>query len=209
MANIVTGRVGEPHITSDDDRARHIEQFGKGKFVFNVGKRFDAVINNGAHTITISDGMLMSCGTQMGIEPLNTETVSIENGVSGYKRYDLIVMQYTRDTVQDVESAELVVKKGAPVVSNPVDPVYTTGDIMAGATLDETPIWRVVLDGNAITGVEAMISKKDGKKNTSYQEDPEGTGGEVDPTVPSMVITDATIDKLWGMALPDGDAGRY
>ena len=207
MANVVTGRRGEPHITSDDDRARHIEEFGKSKFVLNIGKRLWATkVSNNA--VSIADGMCMSCGTQMGIEPLHTETVVIENGIAGQKRHDLIVMEYTRDRTQDIENAELVVLKGAPQPNNPSDPVYTEGDIMAGAELDQTPLWRVVLDGTTITELQPIYKLRSGMLPTDPTIDPEGTEGQPDPDA-TAVITAATIDKLWGMAIPDGDAGRY
>lgn len=38
--NIVTGRTGTEHITSDDFRAMNASVFGTGKYVFDYGHKF-------------------------------------------------------------------------------------------------------------------------------------------------------------------------
>ena len=44
--NIVTGRTGTEHITSDDFRAMNASVFGTGKYVFDYGQKFAATIVN-------------------------------------------------------------------------------------------------------------------------------------------------------------------
>ena len=109
--NIVTGMTGVAHITSDDDRCFNASILGKGKYVFEYGKKFSpSIINN--NLVRIHDGMCINQGTQMGIEQNEYADVIIENGVSGSKRNDLIVMRYERNADTSIEKASLVVIKG-------------------------------------------------------------------------------------------------
>lgn len=109
--NIVTGYTGVAHVTSDDDRAKNSSIFGTKKFILDYGNNFSAEkLNN--NQIRIKDGMLINQGTQMGIEPNDYEDVTIENGVSGMTRIDLICMRYSKNADSAKESASLVVIKG-------------------------------------------------------------------------------------------------
>lgn len=199
--NIVTGRRGEVHVTSDDDKARNAEAFGKGKFVLDVGKYFKTTVDG--RQVTLSDGMCMSYGTQMGIERDDTETVNIDAASFGYVRHDIIAMRYTRDLSQDLEQAEIVVIKGNAVQQNPQDPTCVDGNILTGATLDETPLWRVVVSDTTITAIEPLAILRNGNINTG---DPGGSeSGEENP----YIINAAAIDRIWGSSLEDGDGEEW
>lgn len=210
--NIVTGRRGEAHITSDDDRARNIESFGHKKFIFNAGKQLWATKIDD-NTVQIADGMCMSHGTQMGIERGQTETVHIDNGVSGYKRHDFICMRYTKNTTTQLEQATLIVHKGTQAIENPSDPLYEDGDPMKGAELDDAPLWRVVLNGTSIEKIEALDDITP-LRNGKIRIDPDDPTPEEDrPDNPNAnvtaVITPEDIDRIWGSGFVDGDDGRY
>lgn len=154
--NIVTGYTGTPHITSDDDRERIASVFGKGKYVLPVGEQFDfqKMSNN---LILIRDGMLINQGTQMGIELLDFEEITIDNGLVGTVRNDFIVMRYEKDETSTVESANIIVIKGTSG-DTAVDPTYQTGNILDGGDLiDDFPLYRVKIEGVTIKAVEPLF----------------------------------------------------
>lgn len=154
--NIVTGYTGTPHITSDDDRERIASAFGKGKYVLPVGEQFDfqKMSNN---LILIRDGMLINQGTQMGIELLDFEEITIDNGLVGTVRNDFIVMRYEKDETSTVESANIIVIKGTSG-DTAVDPTYQTGNILDGGDLiDDFPLYRVKIEGVTIKAVEPLF----------------------------------------------------
>lgn len=210
---IVTGRRGEAHITSDEIKAQNIEAFGNGKFVFDIAPHLwpeKLSASDNTH-IKINSGMLMSHGVQMGVEFDGVGvTLELDSGIPGYQRYDLVVMRYTRNTELDIENAELVVKKGTPVViGNPVPiPEYVDHEPLKGAIEDETPICKLFFDGATLiepTKDDFLLESRTGFQYTGKDdEDPT----ELNPSS-RYVITEATIDKLWGHGLVDGDAGRY
>ena len=191
--NIVTGMTGVAHITSDDDRCFNSSVFGKGKYVFDYGKKFSPnIINN--NLVRIHDGMCINQGTQMGIELNEYEDVIIENGVSGSKRNDLIVMRYERNADTSIEKASLVVIKGT-VGATATDPSYTSGNILDGGDLiDDMPLFRVKIESLTITAVDQLFEEyhlggSGGSLDVSYDPEQEmlifetgsGSGGSSSP----------------------------
>lgn len=145
---IITGRTGETHVTSDDDRHLYAGIFGTGSYILNTGDSLKATIET-ADTIRLHSGDIVHQGTHARIE--DYEDVVMEGGTTGYKRIDLICAQYKK--VGGIESVEVVVYKGQPAVSEPVAPNYTGGDILNGANLSDMPLYKVTHDGVNISEV--------------------------------------------------------
>ena len=161
MANLhlVTGFLGREHITAVDQAAFNAALIGTGQFVLDKGKTFEAqIITN--NQIRILDGELMMQGRFVRLDPGTYVDLSIDNGVQGKKRNDLIVARYTKNAVTSIESVDLVVIKGTVVDSNPVDPAYTEGDISNGAAaLHDFPLWRIPLDGLNVGSPVALFGE--------------------------------------------------
>ena len=155
--NLVTGRTGTAHVTSDNARAFNSQVFGAGTYLIDYGAKFaPTIVDN--NTVRIGNGMLIHQGTQMGIDIDSYEDVIIENGSSGYNRNDIIVMRYTKNRDTQIESISLVVMKGTPSNTTPVDPTYTTTNILDGTGLStDVPICRVRLSSLTITSVDNLI----------------------------------------------------
>ena len=155
--NLVTGRTGYAHVTSDNARAFNSQIFGTGTYLIDYGAKFaPTIVDN--NTVRIGDGMLIHQGTQMGIDIDSYEDVIIENGSSGYNRNDIIVMRYTKNRDTQIESISLVVIKGTQSNTTAVDPTYTTTNILDGSGLStDVPICRVRLSSLTITGVDNLI----------------------------------------------------
>ena len=155
MAHLITGHAGTQHIMPSDDGAFNAGVVGAGKYVFELGNKFgyEIVSNN---LVKILDGELVNQGRHMNIPVNNYEEVTIENGLQGVKRYDLICMRYTKNADTSIESAEMVVVKGTSSAS-PFDPICTEGNILEGALVDDFPLYRVRLDGLNIEGVDCLF----------------------------------------------------
>lgn len=152
---LVTGRAGTPHITSQQDRQRNQGTFGDGAYILKTGNQLDPVVQS-SNKIQIKDGALMFQGALFSVKVGTVDEVTIANGSQGMQRKDLIVARYTYDAGENVESAAWAVIQGTPAASNPVTPEYTEGDIQAGDTTVECPVFIVTLDGINITGVEMV-----------------------------------------------------
>lgn len=155
-AHIVTGYAGKEHVTSADAGALNAGIVGSGKYVLKTGNQFavEIVSNN---LIKVKSGDLVNQGRHMRIDANDYEEVTIQNGAQSVKRNDLIVMRYKKDTSTLIETAEIVVIKGT-AGSTATDPTYTSGDVLAGATQDDFPLYRVSLNGLNIEKVTPLFS---------------------------------------------------
>ena len=153
---LVTGRKGSPHVTSQQDRMLNQGIFGQGAYILNTGQNLEPQVQT-SNEVRIRDGAIMAQGA-LGCVKVNTyDSVTIQNGNQGMKRTDLICWQYTYDAEQDVESAEWVVVQGTPAESDPQTPAYTEGNIQEGDALVQIPVFAVHLDGINITGVDTLL----------------------------------------------------
>lgn len=154
---LVTGRKGVAHITSQQDRMKHQGMFGEGAYILKTGQMLEPQVQT-SNEIRIRDGALMVQGTLSCVKTNSYDAVTIQNGTQGMKRMDLICWQYTYDAEQDVESAEWVVIQGTPAESEPQQPAYTDGDIQQGDSPVQVPVFAVELDGINVTGVTTLVS---------------------------------------------------
>ena len=153
---LVTGRKGSAHITSQQDRMKHQGTWGDGAYILKTGQMLEPQVQS-SNEIRIRDGALMIQGA-LGCVKVNTyDPVTIQNGTQGMKRIDLICWQYSYDAEQDVESAEWVVIQGTPAESDPQQPAYTDGDIQQGNSPVQVPVFAVELDGINVTGVTTLL----------------------------------------------------
>lgn len=153
---LVTGRKGSAHITSQQDRMKHQGMFGEGAYILKTGQMLEPQVQT-SNEIRIRDGALMVQGALSCVKTNSYDAVTIQNGTQGMKRIDLICWQYTYDAEQDVESAEWVVIQGTPAASDPQQPSYTDGDIQQGDSPVQVPVFAVELDGINVTGVTTLL----------------------------------------------------
>ena len=155
--NIIAGYVGEPHVTSQQERNTNIAIFGSdARIIGGVNSELEATVVS-ANLVEISDGMIVCEGCTAEIPRGTNDSLVIDNGEQGMKRIDLIVARYTRNANTGAESMELVVIKGTSAASDPVEPSYNTGLIADGDSPVDFPIYQVNIDGISITSVDALV----------------------------------------------------
>lgn len=152
---LVTGRKGSPHITSQQDRQKNQGAWGEDAYIMKTGNMLEPQVQS-SNEIHIMDGALMFQGALFAVKVGTYDVVTINNGSQGMLRKDLIVARYTYDVAQNVESAEWVVIQGEPAESNPALPTPTSGDIQTGSTTVDCPVFAVNLDGINVTGVDII-----------------------------------------------------
>lgn len=154
---IVTGRTGEAHVTSIQDRALNQGLAGINAYILDTGEKLDIDIQT-SNEIHIKDGALMVQGCLSAIEPGTYDTVTFSNGSQGMQRKDLVVCRYTYDAEQQVEKTEWAVIQGTPAVSNPAVPSITnTGDIQSLDPIVDTGIFVATFNGVNLISVEPCV----------------------------------------------------
>lgn len=173
--HLVTGYAGEAHITAEDHGSFNAALTNGGNYVLQRGNRLSASIINNT-TVRVLDGDLLIQGRHIRLPDSSYVDLAIETGTQGKYRKDLIVARYTRNTATGVEECNLAVIKGTPTASNPVDPAYTSGDLLVNHDAQvEFPLYRVLLDGVQLQAVEQLFGVitfvtvgADGKINNSF-----------------------------------------
>lgn len=161
--DIITGYIGEPHISSEQDRDINIGIVGEGSYVLATGLQMEPEVQTG-NEVRIKDGVIMHQGCAASIKKNTYDSVMIANGSQGMKRTDLIVARYQRDAETNIESMNWVVIQGTPAETDPVVPEYVSGDIQAGDTVADMPMYKVHLDGLNITSIEKVFTVVNGLK---------------------------------------------
>ena len=172
MANmhLVTGYAGTAHVTAADQGTLHTAIFGNGEFVFDKGNKLSASAIS-SNTVRVLDGDIMMQGRYIRLNEDNFVDLTIESGVQGVYRHDLIVVRYTKDDRTGVEEVNLAVIKGSYAASDPADPAYTAGDILEKhELLNEMPLYRVVLNGLTIEAVEKLFTVDETRDHTHTKE---------------------------------------
>lgn len=148
-----TAASADAHIFAEDDAAIYQAIFG-GDGVMNIGNKFAArVLSN--NKVRVSDGVLCVGGHIGRMQYADYTDLTIENGVSGKNRNDIIYAKFV--TSGDVDSYVLDVRKGT-AGSTAADPAMTQGNLYQGATLREYPLWRVKIEGLSIVKIEQLFS---------------------------------------------------
>ena len=141
---LVDGKAGVAHISSEDKAIIHQAKFSKSDVVFDWGDAFKCSMSS-SNRATIGTG----CASIQGLDwhITTAESVTISNGSQGMKRNDIICAHYNRNPKTGNELVELVVLKGSPNATAAADPKVPSGKILSGAVDAYMPLWRIPLSG--------------------------------------------------------------
>ena len=161
---LVTGHAGQGHVSSADFGRFNAGICGTDKYVLSTGLQFAYSIESN-NLIRIASGDAVNQGRHIIIPYNTTEDAVIQSGTTGMSRIDIIALRYSKSTVTvddqpvTIESASLVVLTGTevPDTESPVPPTLTSGDIFAGAAVDDMPLYWVMITGTEITGVARLF----------------------------------------------------
>lgn len=146
---LITGRAGRDHVTSDDIGVQNALLFGAGRYVLDELKA-QVVDSNTLHVDAFNalvDGRHFRCSGE-GVE------LKISNGTQNRSRIDLVVMRYELQVNGGdfVEEGSIAVIEGEQVVGDaaPVEPTCAGGSILSGDHFVEIPLFSVRLNGTEV-----------------------------------------------------------
>lgn len=161
MANLhlVTGYAGEPHIKSADDASLMQAVYGYNDVVLDRNNTFsyDVISNN---IIRVHDGEALMQGRYIKMDKGDYVDLNIDNGHTGYKRIDVIAIEYSRDEETNIEEANLVVVKGPETQEEEATaPELIDGDTVDGsASTNQMALYHVKIDGLSIAEVTKVYT---------------------------------------------------
>lgn len=163
---IVSGRTGKPHVTSQQFRQIIEGIVGDGSCILPSGENLEPelVSNN---SLKIRSGMMCHHGNVSSVKIGTYDEVKLTNGSQGMKRIDLVVNRYTRNEEDNTEKNEWIVIMGTPAESDPIAPEYTKGNLQEGDLVDDCPAFEVHFDGINITEVTKRLEIAQTNKDLS------------------------------------------
>lgn len=153
---IVTGKQGKAHIKSADIGSMQAAILGSGNYVLPTAERMEAEVTS-QNNIRINSGDVAMNGRIGRIRAGDYEDITVQNGMAGYKRSDLIVVAYKNEG--GTESMSLKIYTGSPTTGTPEVPAHTAGNILDGDNAAEFPIYRVDIDGVSIPTVTQLFGE--------------------------------------------------
>lgn len=155
---IVTGKTGTPHVTSQQFRQFIEGTVGQGSYILNSAENLEPelVTNN---KLKIRSGMMCHHGNLSVVEIGTYDEVTIPNGTQGMKRVILIANRYTRNEETGIEECEWHKFIGA---SDPDEfkevTSYTEGNLQDGDLVDDCPVFEIHQDGLNVTEIKKLLS---------------------------------------------------
>ena len=168
---IVSGRIGSPHVTSQQFRQLVEGTVGQESYILTSGENLEPELASN-NILKIRSGMMSHHGNISSIKIGTYDEVELTNGSQGMKRIDLVVNRYTRNAETNVEANNWVVITGTPVASDPAVPAYTVGNLQEGDLTDDCPVFEVHYDGLNVTEIKKLLDVADnlGKMKTELAE---------------------------------------
>lgn len=155
--NLITGKAGAPHIASSDQGAMQAGLVGNGNYLLQGSdSKFPTVTMQSANKALIPVLNLVIEGRYARVTA--AETVTIESGVTGQNRNDLICVKYTRDS-NNIETIALAVLKGTATSGTAADPTVPSGSILNNSGTVWIPIARIPISG-ITAGTPVMLVKQ-------------------------------------------------
>lgn len=142
--DIVYGFQGKDHVTAAQLGRLLAGTVGDGRYVLDTQNKLKAEMQT-ANKVRIGTGDLVMDGRFMTNEAYVELTV--ESGVSGQKRNDIVGVQYEKASGTGIETPDFAVLKGTATAGTPADPEYEAGNILEGSTTAFMPLWRLPIDG--------------------------------------------------------------
>lgn len=163
---IVSGRTGKPHVTSQQFRQIIEGIVGDGSCILPSGENLEPelVSNN---SLKIRSGMMCHHGNVSSVKIGTYDEVELTNGSQRMKRIDLVVNRYTRNEEDNTEKNEWIVIMGTPAESNPAVPEYIKGNLQNGDLVDDCPVFEVHFDGINIVEVTKKLEIAQTNKDLS------------------------------------------
>lgn len=157
---IVSGRTGSPHVTSQQFRQLVEGTVGQESYILTSGENLEPELASN-NILKIRSGMMSHHGNISSIKIGTYDEVELTNGSQGMKRIDLVVNRYTRNAEANVEANNWVVITGTPVASDPAVPAYTVGNLQKGDLTDDCPVFEVHYDGLNVTEIKKLLDVAD------------------------------------------------
>ena len=154
--NLITGKAGAPTSHPATKEPCRPDWSGSGNYLLQGSDgKFPAVTMRSANKALIGP---QPCDRRTIRASPRRKPVTIESGVTGRNRNDLICVKYTRDS-NNIETIALAVLKGTATSGTAADPTVPSGSILNNSGTVWIPIARIPISG-ITAGTPVMLVKQ-------------------------------------------------
>lgn len=154
---IVSGKTGSPHVTSQQFRQILEGTIGQGSCILTSGENLEPELTSN-NLLKIRSGIMAHHGNVSAVKIGTYDEITITNGTQGMKRKDLVVNRYTRNKETGIETNEWLYIMGTPTSGTPTVPGYTQGNLQEGDLVDDCPVFEITLNGINVTEVKKLLN---------------------------------------------------
>lgn len=148
---INTTSASEAHITADDDAFIHHAILGEKSGI--LGSLTCEIVND--NTVRLSGGGASNKGYILYVPAGETEDLTVTGGSQGVSRHDIVVSQFTRGSASAADELIFTVVAGTAGAS-PADPVLTESDLLSAGDVNQTALFRLVINGTTLERIEQI-----------------------------------------------------
>ena len=120
---IVSGKTGSSHVTSQQFRQILEGTIGQGSCILTSGENLEPELTSN-NLLKIRSGIMAHHGNVSAVKIGTYDEVTITNGTQGMKRKDLVVNRYTRNKETGIETNEWLYIMGTPTSGTPTVPAF-------------------------------------------------------------------------------------
>lgn len=147
-----------PHIYAEDDAQVHRALIGDSGITLADDLLACTVVNG--NTVRLASGVYSIQGYLICVQGGTTADLAVESGMAGSYRHDLVVADFVRGGGSVADQITFKVIRGADATSESAatDPALTQQDLRTGGTQRQEALYRLLINGTAIAGVERVAN---------------------------------------------------
>lgn len=155
---IYTPPTSDAHIYAEDEAQLNRARFG-GSGITQADNLLACVIVNN-NTVRLSSGQYSMQGYMIAVTGGTTEDLTVESGVAGAYRHDLVIAEFVRGGGDVADQFMFKVIKGteAATESEAQDPALTQEDLTTGGSRRQEALYRLTINGESLTGVARVAN---------------------------------------------------
>lgn len=146
------------HVYAEDEAQLNRARFGGSGITQADNMLACAIVNN--NTVRLSSGQYSLQGYMIAVTGGTTADLTVESGVSGSYRKDLVVAEFTRGGGDVADQFVFKVIKGteAATESEAADPALTQDDLISGGSLRQEALYRLNINGETLASVTRVAN---------------------------------------------------
>lgn len=144
------------HIYAEDDAQLNRARFGGSGITLADNKLACTIVNN--NKVRLASGQYSNQGYMIAVTGGTTEDLTVDSGVAGEYRHDLVIAEFIRGGGDTADSHEFKILKGTAAASAiaAADPTLTQDDLSIGGSHRMEALYRLIINGTTLASVEQV-----------------------------------------------------